>query len=95
MTGPNPVDRGKPGSKIHVVSDRAGLPLAVGVSAADLHDSQALKPMLMAIPRDPVPTRTAPLPAREAARRQGLRHRPPPPLVTRPRHDPAHRPQGH
>ncbi len=50
MTGRNPVDRGKPGSKIHVVSDRAGLPLAVGVSAADLHDSQALKPMLMAVP---------------------------------------------
>ncbi|MEU4763115.1 IS5 family transposase [Actinosynnema sp. NPDC023794] len=51
MTGPNPVDRGKSGSKIHIVSDRAGLPLAVGVSAANLHDSQALKPMLMAIPR--------------------------------------------
>ncbi|MEU4770332.1 IS5 family transposase [Actinosynnema sp. NPDC023794] len=33
MTGPNPVDRGKPGSKIHVVSDRSGPPLAVGVSA--------------------------------------------------------------
>jgi hypothetical protein len=27
MTGPNPVDRGKAGSKIHVLSDRAGLPL--------------------------------------------------------------------
>lgn len=51
MTGPNPVDRGKPGSKVHIVSDRAGLPLAVGVSAANLHDSQALKPMLRAIPR--------------------------------------------
>ncbi|MFI9006804.1 IS5 family transposase [Actinosynnema sp. NPDC053489] len=49
-TGPNPVDRGKPGSKIHIVSDRRGLPLAIGVSAANLHDSQALKPMLMAIP---------------------------------------------
>ena len=51
MTGPNPVDRGKPGSKIHVVAERTGLPLAVGVSAANLHDRQALKPMLMAIPR--------------------------------------------
>ncbi|GAA1308888.1 hypothetical protein GCM10009634_73350 [Saccharothrix xinjiangensis] len=51
MTGPNPVDRGKPGSKIHVVTDRAGLPLAIGVSAANLHDSQALQPMLRAIPR--------------------------------------------
>ena len=32
MTGPSPVDRGKPGSKIHVLSDREGLPLAVAVT---------------------------------------------------------------
>jgi transposase len=50
MTGPNPVDRGKSGSKIHVLSDRAGLPLAVAVSAANIHDSYALKPLVMAIP---------------------------------------------
>ncbi len=30
LTGPSPVDRGKPGSKIHVLSDRAGTPLSVG-----------------------------------------------------------------
>jgi transposase len=40
------VDRGKPGSKMHVLSDAAGLPLRVGLSAANTHDSQALKPML-------------------------------------------------
>ena len=34
MTGPGPVDRGKPGSKIHVLSDRGGLPLPVALSAA-------------------------------------------------------------
>ncbi|WP_134718788.1 IS5 family transposase [Saccharomonospora xinjiangensis] len=50
LTGPSPTDRGKPGSKIHVVSDRAGLPLAVGISAANTHDSQALKPLVNAIP---------------------------------------------
>jgi transposase len=50
LTGPNPVDRGKPGSKIHVLSDRAGLPLSLGVSAANTHDSQALKPLVKAIP---------------------------------------------
>lgn len=50
MTDPNPVDRGKPGSKIHVLSDRAGLPLSVAVSAANTHDSHALKPLVMAIP---------------------------------------------
>lgn len=50
MTGPNPVDRGKPGSKIHAISDRSGLPIMVGVSAANTHDSQALIPLVRAIP---------------------------------------------
>jgi transposase len=50
MTGPNPVDRGKSGSKIHVLSDRAGLPLSVAVSAANTNDSYALKPLVLAIP---------------------------------------------
>jgi transposase len=50
LTGPNPVDRGKPGSKLHVLSDATGLPLLVGVSAANTHDSQALRPLVMGIP---------------------------------------------
>jgi len=50
MTGPSPVDRGKPGSKIHVLSDREGLPLAVAVSAANTNDNQALKPLVRAVP---------------------------------------------
>jgi transposase len=50
MTGPNPVDRGKSGSKIHVLSDRVGLPLSVAVSAANTNDSFALKPLILAIP---------------------------------------------
>ncbi|MBB5954999.1 hypothetical protein FHS29_001569 [Saccharothrix tamanrassetensis] len=33
------------------MSKRTGLLLAVGVSAANLHDSQALEPMLTAISR--------------------------------------------
>ncbi|WP_327425725.1 IS5 family transposase (plasmid) [Streptomyces sp. NBC_01527] len=45
-TGPSPVDRGKPGSKMHVLSDANGLPLIVGLSAANVHDSLALKPMV-------------------------------------------------
>lgn len=32
LTGPNPVDRGKFGSKIHLITDRTGLPLSVGIS---------------------------------------------------------------
>ncbi|MFC5150106.1 IS5 family transposase, partial [Streptomyces aureoversilis] len=45
-TGPSPVDRGKSGSTMHVLSDQNGLPLVVGVSAANTHDSEALKPMV-------------------------------------------------
>lgn len=50
MTSPNPVDRGKTGSKIQVLSDRAGLPLSVAASAANTHDASAFKPLVMAIP---------------------------------------------
>nr|WP_280185642.1 MULTISPECIES: IS5 family transposase [Nocardia] len=50
LTGPSPVDRGKPGSKIHVLSDRAGIPLSVGISAANTNDAEALRPLVKAIP---------------------------------------------
>ncbi|MGP3954047.1 IS5 family transposase [Streptomyces sp. 7N604] len=50
LTGPNPVDRGKYGSKIHLVTDRNGLPLSVGISGANTHDSQALVPLVTGIP---------------------------------------------
>ncbi|GAA4015928.1 hypothetical protein GCM10022384_69070 [Streptomyces marokkonensis] len=40
------MDRGKPSSKMHVLSDANGLPILVGVSAGDTHDSEALKPMV-------------------------------------------------
>jgi len=33
-------------SALHVLPDANGLPLRVGLSAANTHDSQALKPML-------------------------------------------------
>ncbi|TDB87898.1 hypothetical protein E1264_13105 [Actinomadura sp. KC216] len=50
MTGPNPVDRAKKGSKLHVLSDAEGLPLVVGISAANTADIEAFKPLFMAIP---------------------------------------------
>jgi transposase len=46
LTGPNPVDRGKPGSKIHILCDRRGIPLTVLVSAANTPDAQLLFPLL-------------------------------------------------
>lgn len=49
-TGPNPTDRGKPGSKHHMIVDRQGIPLAAPkLTAANEHDSQQLGPMLDAI----------------------------------------------
>ncbi|MEU8310792.1 IS5 family transposase [Actinomadura sp. NPDC048955] len=54
LTGPNPVDRGKRGSKIHLLVDRAGLPLSVGISAANTHDKLALEPLVRGI----APTRS-------------------------------------
>ncbi|WP_436845298.1 IS5 family transposase [Streptomyces cinerochromogenes] len=58
LTGPNPTDRGKKGSKIHLIVDRQGLPISVGISAATLHDSQALIPLVRGIP--PVRSRRGP-----------------------------------
>jgi transposase len=51
LTGPNPVDRAKKGSKLHVLSDAAGLPLVVAVSAANTHDIHLSKPLIEAIPQ--------------------------------------------
>lgn len=50
LTGPNPVDRGKKGSKIHLITDRSGLPLSMAISGANTHDSQALQPLVEGIP---------------------------------------------
>ena len=50
QTGPNPTDRGKPGSKYHLVVDRNGIPLAVRLSAANAHDATQLIPLVDAIP---------------------------------------------
>ncbi|MFE7599883.1 IS5 family transposase, partial [Streptomyces sp. NPDC057494] len=50
LTGPNPVDRGKAGSKLHVLTDAQGLPVVVGVSAANVNDVQALRPLILGIP---------------------------------------------
>ncbi|MFE9245116.1 IS5 family transposase [Nocardiopsis sp. NPDC006938] len=50
LTGPNPVDRGKKGAKIHLITDRTGLPISMAISGANLHDSRAPQPLIRAIP---------------------------------------------
>ncbi|MBB5628470.1 hypothetical protein BJ981_004169 [Sphaerisporangium krabiense] len=51
LTGPNPVDRGKNGSKIHLITKRTGLPISVAISTANAHDSLALALLVRVIPR--------------------------------------------
>ena len=48
-TGPNPTDRAKLGVKRHVLTDGRGVPLAVAISAANVHDKRAAIPTLDAI----------------------------------------------
>ena len=50
LTGPNPTDRGKLGSKIHLITDRNGLPLSLGISGAHMHDSRGLELLVRGIP---------------------------------------------
>jgi transposase len=48
--GPNPTDRGKAGTKRHLVTDRRGIPLAVLLTAANVHDSVPFEELLDAVP---------------------------------------------
>lgn len=48
-TGPNPTDRGKPGTKRHLVVDRRGTPLGVTLSGANRHHRAMLAATLDAI----------------------------------------------
>jgi len=50
LTGPNPTDRGKAGSKYHILCDANGLPLHALLSAANTHDSKLFEPLLQTNP---------------------------------------------
>ena len=49
-TGPSPVDRGKTGSKHHLICDGGGIPLAVTLTGGNRHDITQLLPLVEAIP---------------------------------------------
>lgn len=57
LTGPNPTDRGKLGVKRHVLTDGRGVPIAVDITGANVHDKWMAAPMLDAVviraPRGP------------------------------------------
>jgi hypothetical protein len=69
--GANPVDRGTPGSKLHLVCDGSGLPLTAAVTAANVADVTMLAAVIDDIP--PVRTPSGRRRWRPAnPRRQGL-----------------------
>ena len=49
-TGRNPTDRGKLGCKHHVIVDQRGVPLVSQLSAANVHDSRLLQPLVQSLP---------------------------------------------
>jgi putative transposase len=60
-TGPNPTDRGKAGVKRSVLTDGAGIPLAVAVAGANRNDMTLLAATLAGIVVErPAPTEAAP-----------------------------------
>ncbi len=48
-TGPNPTDRGKPGSKRHLLVDRRGIPLAIWLTGANVHDAEVFEAVIEAV----------------------------------------------
>ena len=42
MTGNNPVDRSKLGTKRHILTDKNGIPLSVVIASANTHDIKAV-----------------------------------------------------
>ena len=49
-TGPSPVDRGRAGSKHHLITDGHGTPLAVLLTGGNRNDVTQLLPLLEAVP---------------------------------------------
>jgi transposase len=54
--GPNPTDRGKSGTKRHLITDRQGLPLATQLTGANRHDSMVFEALIDAVPAIRTPT---------------------------------------
>jgi len=49
-TGPSPVDRGRPGSKHHLLVDGTGIPLAFALTGGNRNDVTQLIPLLDSVP---------------------------------------------
>ncbi len=49
-TGSNPTDRGKSGTKGHILTETHGLPISLVVTGANVHDKTQAEPLLSAMP---------------------------------------------
>ena len=94
-TGPSPVDRGKTGSKDHLIVETHGIPLAAITTGGNRNDVTQLMPLIEAVSpvrRNPRPT---PTPPEAPVRRPWLRPRVLPRSGTRPTDHAAHCPARH
>ena len=48
-SGPNPIDRGRPGSRRRVLTDAGGVPLATTLTGAQVHDSKVFEDLIDSI----------------------------------------------
>jgi IS5 family transposase len=67
-TGKDPTNRVKLGTKRHLVVDRTGLPLAITISGANVHDSRLLEETVDAIPQVRLPHRQRGRPRKRPAK---------------------------
>jgi len=75
--GANPVDRAKPGSKLHLAVEGGGLPLALLVTGANTNDSLVFEGLLDDLPKVRTPAggrrcRPAKVHADKAVRHEAL-----------------------
>ena len=96
LTGPNPTDRGKNGSKRHVACDGQGTPLAIIHTGANVHDSEQAIPLIDAIPPIKRPGGGRRKRPEESLRRSRLRRRrKDSPAAAQARHSTLHRQAKH
>ena len=87
LTGPNPTDRGKQGTKYHIATMGDGVPVACAATAANVNDTLVFERLFLSAFAVMARIRTV-FPHR--VRRQRLRRRAPPRAVPRPRRRAPH-----
>ena len=70
MTGSNPTDRSKLGTKRHILTDKDGIPLSVVISSASTHDIKAVTEVI----DDTIIKRSSPSTKCNSSRKRKLQH---------------------